>query len=61
MKSLMKYLGQSLIFGILMTFFQFTRQGEELFRYFVGITLTYFICLVFFNWVFDKIKKNKSK
>lgn len=61
MKSLMKYLGQSLIFGILMTFFQSTRQGEELFRYFVSITITYFVCLVIFNWVFDKIKKNKSK
>ena len=61
MKSLKKYLGQAIIFGILMTFFQYTQERTELFRYFVCITITYFFALVVINWLFDKITRNKRK
>ena len=60
MKSLKQYFGQALIFGILMTFFQYTQQRDELIRYFICITITYFIALVIINWLFDKIKKKKE-
>ena len=59
MKSLKQYLGQAFIFGILMTFFQDIQQREELLRYFICITITYFVALVIINWLFDKIKKKK--
>ena len=60
MKSLKQYFGQALIFGILMTFFQDIQQREELLRYFICITITYFIALIIINWLFDKIKKKKE-
>ena len=39
MKSLKKYLGQAIIFGILMTFFQYTQERTELFRANVNIKM----------------------
>jgi len=61
MKTLKQRLGQAIIFGILMTFFQYIQERNELFRYFVFITVTYFIALVILDWLFDKIKRNKNE
>ena len=61
MKTLKQRLGQAFIFGILMTFFQYIQERNELLRYFVCITVTYFIALAILDWIFDKIKRNKSE
>lgn len=61
MKSLKLYVGQSLMFGSIMTFFQCINQKDELLRYFIIITVTYFVVTLVFDWLRKKSKRNKSE
>ena len=54
------YVVQAFIFGSMMTLFQIINQRDELLRYFVGITMSYFVFSVIFDLLRKKLRKDKK-
>ena len=61
MKSLKLYVVQAFLFGSIMTLFQIMNQRDELLRYFVGITVSYFVFSIIFDLLRKKLRKYKKE